>query len=1724
MYSNFCKKLFLTLTILLACSLCLADYVWIEGETPSNDPTLKDGSKGHGFAGWGNDFIISEGKMLTIQMSPGDAENKLPEGGLIFTYDFNLPQAGKQNIWARIGFEWVRSSFQWRVDGGEWQMSSKWTPTVNIQPIQTWNELAWLKLGEMDLAAGKHTIEFRHVAYKEERNGKEQTARIMHFLDAICITPDAFRPNGKYKPDADFQNERDKQALEKVFDIAAAGSLDRSVTQLDGLWMIADFEEYNPSEETRLQPVKELPNLDDLHWYSYDVPKDRNTDRPEMIFSHRFLTRAKVNVPASAEGRGFFLDFQNTNMIVSVFVNGVYCGSSPTFQTAWQCDVSKAVKPGQMNDIVLAIKDNYYAIGQKRMREEDKALGGSRRFWNLPLDLITEQSAGQHMDMPAADTTAVGLIEPVSFVTCGPVYASDVFVKPSLQNKNLGIEIEILNPTSKVQTVQAQTEIIPWNQGQGGKAELVIENNSGVAIQPGQKSKIDVTTPWDDPHLWWPDDPFLYWAVTTLKIDGKPVDVKKTRFGFREWVWDKDHHFYLNGIKWPTWADVKNTDSPQEFVALCEESHKNMIRYWYRGGFGPMTRRETMNYFDEKGIIVRSSGIFDGQRANYGPGLVQDDTSKPKDDRGRYPRMAHEDLFNNWRKQMTWWIREERNHPSIFIWTIENEITYINANNLGLFREVEPEIRKSIEYVMDLDPTRPAMIDGGNCLRDESLPVNGAHYTEFMGTDFRDFPDAAYTREHFYNNLQRDAWRMVPDRPIMKGEVYFANGYSTERFATIGGEQCFIGIGETFPARGLWGKMLSEGWRWAEVSSFHFWLGNSDNAYYNSWSPVAVFCRQWNWTFGENTKIDRLLKVFNNTRYPDPIEAAWELTIDGKRIDGGSQTMNIAPGEAQEWAISFTTPNTGKRLEGTLALTATHKGEEVFREEKQVSILAPAAMQKPSITREELALYDPAGSVAAWLNKRGIAFTEIQNIKQIPASAQVIIVGKDAIPESGRTDTMWYSLAAQGKRVIILDQENPLRHQATPADIRPTEHVGRFGFSEDLSHPIFAGLKQKDFFTWGNDHVVYRNIYKKGARGGRSLFQCDNALAFTALVESQVNDGFLMLSQLAIGDKIEDTGIAQAVFNNMLNYAAAYRPLRKDCYVSMDRNSPKAQLLGELDLKHEFVGGPLEALKGDNIAIVEASPQNLKTLADNKAKVESFCQGGGWLMLWGLTPEGLEDYNKLVGYNHVIRPFDTERVVLNVPSDPLASGLTLRDVVMDTGAKMYRWMALKAPDSEAFNYIIDHTDIAPFAKFPTKAEMGKAPDAGVDHEPRNMVNGFTSDDNWTFTYTTILDQGHKTKFTIELPKEEELVNLRIRPSRIYHPITEMKVYFDDDPDPVVAPLQAEAVTQDVPIEGRKAKRITLEISDWAERGEKNIVVIDNLWLMVKRSDMYMDNVHSLLNIGGLMRYDVGMGGIFLNQLNIKEREQNPVNKEKKSNIVKTILANMGGVFSGGKVVVAGGGLEYDPVKIPDAQFNAYINRDGNPEWFQGPGDLNDMPRGAQNLANVDYFISDFFTSPVPSVFMLKGEGSSVDDVRITDIKVEKKADALFFLHTFNPSRALDRWERDYQRAAERNRELPESPVLFKYLVHYADGKTADVNVVAGQDAGPWRAKELKSLPNAAIAWAGPLPKDEQAIVYSMQWNNPRPDVEITSVDIVSSDEGKWGAPAVLALTAARTTD
>lgn len=1498
--------LFFTYLLIFQSLLAIsAEYVWIEGEKPTSAPNIADAKnpddRGYEFKGWGNDKLLSESKALNISIAANEAEKRLPGDGAVFGYEFEVKWAGKFEIWARIGYEWMRSDFDWRTDGGEWRALLATQPTRDLMSIQPRNEISWIKLGDSEFQAGKHKIEFRHKA-SQGKDGKNQA--ILHCLDCICIFKGTFFPNGPFKPDEEYRTADDKSAAEKVFDLKNSGKPEaRSELALSGLWQFARWDEHEVREQDRLKmPESFQSDISKFAWYGISVPGDRNKLRPEFAFSHRFIYRTKVNIPAELKERSFFLDFESFNMLIAVYVNGKYCGQTKNMLAGWQCDITSAIKTGTANEIIVAIKDTYYAINNAEP-------GNTRRSFNLPLDMLGSPAVSNQFDMPAFGNRPVGIIEPVKLVAAGKTYTNDVFIKTSVKKKTIELELSIKNPSSSKTEVQIGNEILPWNKNSTDIEKTFAQKT--VLLNPNGETPVLINEKWENPRLWWPDDPQLYMLRTTVFSNGKPIDVKLTRFGFREWEWDS-HLFRLNGVKWQMWADRKMFmgGEPQKFVELCRKSGMNMIRYWGNGGWGKMTRREALDFFDEQGMPVRDCGIFDGEMAGYKltkNSGIRTDVNLP--------------LFENLFGQLSAWVKTERNHPSVFIWSIENEITYTNSFNSGTLNYVEPYVKKGADIVMALDPTRPAMTDGARALRDQVMPVNGCHYND-MGESFlsngnlmdnsktsrkiqvtwRDYPDMAYrSRDFWYKTCNRGPgiWPMAKNKPIFQGECFNSDGFEPAEYSAIGGARCFTGRTAANEAIGLYAKMLSEGWRWDEVAAWQIWNSDSEMQY-NSWKPVCVFCRQWNWTFGANTEIKRTLKVFNSTRFEDPIEMEWQLKAGDVKIAGERKTFNIRAGEAQEVEISFKIPDFNERTKAEFIMTCSRDGREVFREVKKASIINPDASAKPVIKDGELAVIDPNGSVVKRLRKREIPFTECKSLEAVPADVKILLVGKDAVAPEKSSDSIWSSLASGGKKIIVLEQAAPITGEAVGADFETSEFQGRVAFLEEPAHPVSEGLDQPDFFTWSRDHIVYAKPYRKATRGAKSLVQCDSLLNYSALSECRIGAGLVLLSQLVVGEKLDSDPVAQKIFDNMLNYACSYKAQVKNVAVFADPVSPKGKLIASLGLKFDSPKDLLSVLDDRyGIAVIDATPQNLKALVSATDKIKSFTGKGGWIMFWGVTPEGLPEYNRIVGFNHSIRPFQMEKVMFSSPRDPLVLGLSPQDIAMDNGKEIFNFMPLKFPAEDEFSYIVDYNEVGPFMKFPSPKELGKPKGAqlkGWEHWPPNMVNGYTSDDTWRFTYSIQLDRSEKTKWSMSLPKEEELEDFSIVTNADYHKITKINLYFDDKPEPFTVELRPVHDRQYFSIPGRKFRKITFEIADWEKTGVRNVIGIDNIWFGVKRPAAFMKNVHPLLNIGGLMRYDMGKGGVLLNQLNILQNEENPVNADKKAVIAKTLLGNLGAVF------------------------------------------------------------------------------------------------------------------------------------------------------------------------------------------------------------------------------------
>jgi beta-galactosidase len=1658
--------------------------VWIEGESLARPPA------GFKKAGWGNQHYLSGGQWLFAAIDGKDVE-KIPADGLTLAYPFTTPSPGKYEVWARLGYEFVRSPLRWRIDGGAWGDDGPERLTTDLMELAEWTEVAWVQLGSADLTPGQHTLEIRFD--RRVPPGKQQPERILTGLDCFCLVKGRFRPNGRFKPGEDWQTAEDRKAAAHTFS-ARGLAAPRGVLPLKGAWQIARWDEQEIKDRDR--PVQELPaDYDKLFWKGVQVPGNRDKVRPDLLYCHRFLYRTRIDVPADLAGHSFVLRFPSTALLASVFVNSKLCGSGDTPCAAWEADITNAVKPGAVNEVIVAIKDCYYAVAQTG---EGKS---PRYLFNLPAERFYGAGglgATRFADFPVLlQVRGAGLFETPTLTVAGPVYIADVFAKPSVARKELGLEITLRNPNERPIIVDLANEVIPVG---GAAAEKRFAGHK-VTVPAGGERTVELTEQWANPRLWWPDQPQMQEVVTRVTVGGRTVDVRKTKFGFREWGW-KGKTFTLNGIPWRFRADLLHNGKikdKEKAVADWQKAGINTVRYWGHEPWVGASQEETLDFYDRVGMPVRRTGLFDGQAASYL--LVEDKGGKT---------VARKALFDNWIRQLKAWVRAERNHPSVFVWSLENEITYINTRNFGWLPQVEPEIRRAAAAVMALDPTRPVMIDGGDALTDRSLPVYGNHYNE---AHFREYPDEAYTmawafRRHKSERRQYP-WPIGDDRPLFLGETFFAMGFPPAAYSAVMGDPAFLGRSAAEPGVRLFAKMLAEGYRWHGIAGFHFWMSGDgpDNLHYKAFQPVCVFMREWNTTFGGGRAVKRTLKVFNDTRFADPITLTWQFRVGGKQIAGGSKVFDLAPGTDAVTTVSFRTPAVRKRTKAEFVMTCRRGGREVYRDAETCALIDADDAPRPQVAAADLLVLDPKGPVKARLKRRGVAFTEVASFDALPARAKVLIVGPDTLTARQATDPRWLALAASGARVLVLDQEHALHYQAVPADLEPTAHSGRLAFPENLEHPAFDGLAAADFFTWSGDHVVYRRAYKKATRGARSLLQCDDELSCTALSECPVGDGLLVLAQTNLGARLGDDAVAQRLFDNLVNRCVSYRPVAKATASVLPDGDLRLRLLDAVGLKHTRAAGVLEALADAKaeIVVADASPANLARLAGAADKVRAFTGRGGTLMLWGLTPQGLADFNRVVGVKHLIRPFRMERVTLPATRDPLLAGLTMRDVVLESAERINPWSGDRYPGKDGFTYVVDLDDVAPFMH-----------SARYDHGWKQMTNGLTSADSWKFIFYHDLSKADpKPNWSAELPRAEEITGFSIIVNTHYHKITRLRLTFDDRPDDAVTlELRPEPeLRQDFPLTPRKFRKLTLEPLAWTADAKQPVIGVDNIWVHVRRDADYRQRVVPLLNLGALVKYRAGRGAVVLNQLRVVEHEANPVNGPKKQAIVAALLRNLGATFAGERLLVAGANLKYTPVPLAE-KCNQYLTSDRG--WLAGAPDLGQFPVGEQRLTGVTYLIRDFKTSPLPACVMLAGPGARGELPRAVEgIPVGRKADVLFFLHTLH---------RTKEWTPPRGQEKAAPPVVFEYVVTYADSKTVTVPVRYDRGVSHWIAAEPRGLPEAAVAWAAPLPKDagRQAVVYQMAWTNPRPGEEIASLAVRYAGGGgsTYGVPVVLAVTAA----
>ncbi len=520
-------------------------------------------------------------------------------------------------------------------------------------------------------------------------------------------------------------------------------------------------------------------------------------------------------------------------------------------------------------------------------------------------------------------------------------------------------------------------------------------------------------------------------------------------------------------------------------------------------------------------------------------------------------------------------------------------------------------------------------------------------------------------------------------------------------------------------------------------------------------------------------------------------------------------------------------------------------------------------------------------------------FTPLKNLASLPDSGKLLIVGKDALDERESTSSRLAAYAAGGRRVIVLEQKHPLKYQGVPADIEAEANEGRTAFVEDLGHPVLRGLAQKDFFTWSPDEIVYRNAYVKPTRGAKSLVQCHEKLQNSALVEVPVSDGLLLLCQLVVAEKLDTNVVAQQLLLNLVDHAASYKLTFRKVIACTTGDAPLAKTLDGIGLQYTKAADPLQAIgtPGTTLAIIAATPANLKALAAHRDQVEQFTKNGGWLVFHGLTPEGLVDYNKIVGVAHMIRPFRRERVTMPALKSRLMSGLTLNDVVMYSSEQIFPWAPGNYVASDIFSHVVDYDEVAAFCTFPNDFLL-------------NMVNGMVSADAWKYIVNVPAPANPPLDWLLKLPKEQELIEMEWIGNTFYYPVTRVELILDGKQKASFKTKpnnEAQVFAIDPPSAGQGDHAAAGRLGQGAEQGSRD-------WsgqhprFKAKRSPEFYQKVRPMLNIGALMEYPRGDGGFVLCNLLFKDagKEQAPGNATKKQNILTTILRNLQAPFSGGE--------------------------------------------------------------------------------------------------------------------------------------------------------------------------------------------------------------------------------
>jgi len=340
------------------------------------------------------------------------------------------------------------------------------------------------------------------------------------------------------------------------------------------------------------------------------------------------------------------------------------------------------------------------------------------------------------------------------------VRADEVWVRPSWRESALGVESKIVNNGRQPVIAQVETFAV-----KGGRVRFRLSPQR-VTVPAGGCAEVRQRDAWADPELWDFANPSLYTLVTDVRVDGRIVDRHEEEFGFREfWICHTD--FFLNGKRTLLTGDVGFTD-------VDDKRRREIV--W------ELSRRDGFNLFrvhdsDQWSITA----VRDADR--MGHAICAQMYPKFFEKGAKHTPKAFSP-FETWTQTQahrenlaayTRWWEDLRNHPSVLIWSTDNEtVTQANDKESQVDFNIRNERVAALyeKYMQSLDPDLVLTRDGdiGTWNRKQRWYENPPCVT------------ANYHYPNFDNANWAENWQSVYEyRPVIFGEalycMYFQNGW-----------------------------------------------------------------------------------------------------------------------------------------------------------------------------------------------------------------------------------------------------------------------------------------------------------------------------------------------------------------------------------------------------------------------------------------------------------------------------------------------------------------------------------------------------------------------------------------------------------------------------------------------------------------------------------------------------------------------------------------------------------------------------------------------------------------------------------------------------------------------------------------------------------------------------------------------------------------------------------